>query len=79
MKDLPVRKSTPETVARTQAERARQILRLQEAILLEQKARIDAVRATEPPTLPQDEPQTPEVPIVPYDPNSSMKDDSIPF
>ena len=43
-----MRKNTPETMALTQTERARQILRLQEAILLEEKARREKVKNHNP-------------------------------
>lgn len=75
-----MRKNTPETAAKTLAEKLRQVLALQEAILLEQRARLDAARAVEPPTLPQDALSLPEAPLIaPFNPNRLIRDDSIPF
>ncbi len=80
MIDSQDRKGTPETAAQTQASRVRQILRLQEAILLEEKAKREAAESkiTQPasPSLGGPVEQKPHDPNVLFEQD---KDGPIPF
>ncbi len=56
MKDSQIHRHTAETLANTQAERTRQILRLQEVILLQEKAKREkAEKPYDPNAIMQDD------------------------